>query len=229
MPRRARSIEGGYAYHVLNRANAQATLFRKDADYEAFERILEEACEREPLRILAYCVMPNHWHLVVWPRVGEDRLVSEFMRWLTVTHVQRCHAHRRTSGTGSLYQGRFKAFPIQADEHLYAVLRYVERNPLRANLVARAEMWKWSSLWRTCRGNDSICKLLSPWPVPRPQDWVVRVNRAQSEAELTALRRSVRRGQPFGSERWTQLLVSRLGLDHTIRDRGRPRKAAEEK
>src|SRR5581483_3399563 len=133
MPRRARAIEGGYPCHVLNRANARLPLFTKEADYEAFERVLEEAYGREPLRILSYCLMPNHWHLVVWPKVGAGRQVSEFMRWLTVTHTQRWHAHRHTSGTGHLYHGRFKSFPIESDDHLYTVLRYVERNPLRAN------------------------------------------------------------------------------------------------
>src|SRR6516164_6532214 len=155
MPRRARAIEGGLAYHVLNRANARLPLFRKEADYAAFERVLEEALQREPLRVLGYCLMPNHWHLVVWPNAGADRQVSEFMRWLTVTHTQRWHAHRHTAGTGHLYQGRFKSFPIQADEHLYTVLRYVERNPVRADLVRRAEEWRWSSLWHWHKGDEA--------------------------------------------------------------------------
>ena len=145
MPRRARSIKGGLVYHILNRANARMTIFEKEADYAAFERVLEEAYAREPLRILGYCVMPNHWHMVVWPKRGADRQVSEFCRWLTVTHTQRWHAHHHTSGTGHLYQGRFKSFPVESDDHLYTVLRYVERNSVRANLVEKAEAWRWSS------------------------------------------------------------------------------------
>ena len=140
MPRRARSIQGGYAYHVLNRSNARAPLFLKEEDYAAFERIMEEAFGRVPLRILGYCVMPNHWHLVVWPEDAQDQQVSEFFRWLTVTHAQRWHAHYHSSGSGHLYQGRFKSFPIESDEHLYTVLRYVERNPLRHSLVERARL-----------------------------------------------------------------------------------------
>ena len=140
MPRRARSIQGGYVYHVLNRSNARAPLFLKEEDYAAFERIMEEAFGRMPLRILGYCVMPNHWHLVVWPEDAQDKQVSEFLRWLTVTHAQRWHAHYHSSGSGHLYQGRFKSFPIESDEHLYTVLRYVERNPLRAGLVERARL-----------------------------------------------------------------------------------------
>src|SRR3569623_757048 len=135
MPRRARSILGGYAYHVLNRANGRLRLFRKDADFAAFEEVLRQAQERLPLRILGYVVMSNHWHFVVWPKRDEGPLISEFFRWLTVTHTQRWHAHHGTSGMGHLYQGRFKSFPIAADEHLLTVLRYVERNALRAKLV----------------------------------------------------------------------------------------------
>jgi len=111
MPRRLRVSSGGFAYHVLNRAVARERIFRTARDYEAFERVLREAKERLPMRLLAWCVMPNHWHLVLWPRGDGD--LSEFMRWLSVTHTQRWHAAHHTSGTGPLYQGRFKSFPIQ--------------------------------------------------------------------------------------------------------------------
>ena len=111
------------------------TIFEKPEDYDAFERVLEEAVERTEMRLLAYCVMPNHWHLVVWPR--EDGELSRFTGWLTLTHTQRWHAHRHTTGSGHLYQGRFKSFPVQDDEHFLTVCRYVERNALRANLVER--------------------------------------------------------------------------------------------
>jgi putative transposase len=224
MPRRARSIQGGCVYHVLNRSNARQPIFRKDEDYEAFERVLEQAHAREPLRILAYCLMPNHWHLVVWPQAGRDRQVSEFLRWLTVTHAQRWHAHYHSSGTGHLYQGRFKSFPVESDAHLYTVLRYVERNAQRANLVAAATAWRWSSVWRFYRGDATSRSLLSDWPAARPRDWLHRVQRAQTKAELEALRRCVVRGQPFGSDAWCEKIIRRLGLASTIRPRGRPRK-----
>jgi putative transposase len=224
MPRRARSIQGGYVYHVLNRSNARATLFVKEEDYLAFERILDEAFRRVPLRILGYCVMPDHWHMVVWPRRGQDDQVSDFLRWLTVTHVQRRHARYHTSGSGHLYQGRFKSFPVESDENLYTVLRYVERNPLRANLVERAQDWRWSSLYRYTKGDDKSRQVLADWPIPRPKNWATRVNRAEGKKELEAIRRSVQRGQPYGSELWCERIVQRLGLESTLRPRGRPRK-----
>src|SRR5829696_9113510 len=148
MPRRPRAAIGGLCYHVLNRAVAGHALFDHAGDYAAFEKVLAEAQSRLPaLDLFTYCLMPNHWHLLVRPAADGD--LSEFMRWLTVTHTQRWHAHRRTSGTGHLYQGRFKSFPVEADDrHFRAVARYVERNPLGAGLCAAAEDWRWGALWR---------------------------------------------------------------------------------
>ena len=136
MPRRARVAPGGLVYHVLNRAVAGLPLFRKEADFEAFERIMIEAQSRHPTRILAWCAMRNHWHFVVWPR--EEGEVTAFFRWLAHTHVMRWHVAHGTTGCGHLYQGRFKSFPVQTDEHLLTVCRHVERNALTAQLAERA-------------------------------------------------------------------------------------------
>ena len=222
MPRARRVALGGLVYHVLNRANARMQLFAQDSDYQAFERVLTEAGERVGMRLLAYCVMPNHWHLVVWPRADGD--LSAFLGWLTMTHAQRWHASRRTVGSGHLYQGRFKSFPVQTDEHFLTVCRYVERNALRAKLVPRAEDWRWSSLWRRTHGDDKAQALLSEWPVPCPRQWLGWVNEPQTQAEVEALRRCVTRGQPFGSEIWVQRAAQRLGLEAALRPRGRPKK-----
>jgi REP-associated tyrosine transposase len=215
-----RLAKGGLIYHVLNRANGRLPIFEKDEDYRAFERVLVEVCDHIRMRLLAYCLMPNHWHLVLWPRVDGD--LSTFMRLLTLTHTQRWHAHRRSTGSGHLYQGRFKAFLVQSDPHLLTVCRYVERNALRAKLVKRAENWRWGSLWRHAYGDAKVRALLSDWPIPRPRNWVSRANRLESETELRALRRSVNRGSPFGSSRWVERTVKRLGLESTLRPRGRP-------
>ena len=135
MGRAKRAAVGGLIYHVLNRANARLPIFEKDEDYEAFERILEQAIERTGTRLLSYSLMPNHWHLVVQPI--ENGELSKFTGWLTLTHTQRWHAHRHSTGQGHVYQGRFKSFPIQDDLHFITVCRYVERNALRANLVSK--------------------------------------------------------------------------------------------
>ncbi|MBS0209391.1 MAG: transposase [Planctomycetes bacterium] len=222
MGRPLRAAEGGYVYHVLNRANARMTIFDDEADYEAFEKALWEAVERTKTRLLSYCVMPNHWHLVVWPR--QDGELSRFVGWLTLTHTQRWHAHRRSTGSGHLYQGRFKSFPIQEDDHLYTAGRYVERNALRARLVRRAEDWRWCSLFRWLRGSAEDKALLASWPVPRKASWTEYVNAPQTEAELLAIRRSVSRGNPLGDESWSDRAVRRLGLESTLRAQGRPKK-----
>ncbi|HUE17703.1 MAG TPA: transposase [Planctomycetaceae bacterium] len=224
MPRRARSLVGGYAYHVLNRANGRLRLFKKEADFAAFEQVLTEACARVPLRVLAYVLMGNHWHFVVWPRRGQEAQVSDFFRWLTVTHSQRWHAQHGTAGMGHVYQGRFKSFPIAADEHLLSVLRYVEQNPVRAELVSRAETWRWGSLYRRTRGTAEERALLTESPVPLGRLWTQRVNRPQTAAELAAIRRCVTRGQPFGGDAWRRKVARQHGLEHTFRSRGRPRK-----
>jgi putative transposase len=223
MGRPHRLALAGYVYHVLNRANGRLPIFQKDGDYEAFERILGQALEHVPgIRLLSYCLMPNHWHLVVWPR--RDGELSDFGHWLTLTHTQRWHAHYRDVGTGHLYQGRFKSFPIERDEHFLQVCRYVERNALRAGLVRAAEQWPWSSLWHRRQAERRPAGLLSEWPVAEPAGWVELVNRPQTEAEVAAIRRSVQRGRPFGPEAWCGRVAARLGLASTLRPRGRPRK-----
>ena len=221
MPRRARISTGGLAYHILNRRVGRLALFDKPADYMAFEKILNEAHERTGIRIAAYCLMPNHWHLVLWPR--DDGELSEVMRWITVTHTQRWHAHRQSFGSGPVYQGRFRSFPVQTDEHFLTVARYVERNALRAKLVKRAEQWQWSSLWRWAQGDPKLLAFLSDWPVKRPRQWVGWVNRPERASELEDLRCSAQRGRPFGSQGWVVRVAKRLSLESTLRPRGRPK------
>jgi len=201
---------------------ARLPLFEKAEDYRAFERVLQESFDRHPLPIYAYSVMPNHWHFVVRPETDEQ--LSAFFRWLTHTHTMRWHAHYGTQDTGHLYQGRFKTFPIEEDDHLLTVLRYVERNPVRAELCACAEDWEYGSAWRNVHGDQASRTLLAPWPIPRLRQWRSFVNKAQTEAEVESVRRSLLRGTPYGSERWITQSATRLELKHTLRSRGRPRK-----
>ena len=224
MARKPRHAPGGIAYHVMNRASGEMELFEDDADYEAFERVLAEAAERDrSVRVCAYCLMPNHFHLVLWPKA--DGTLSRFVQWLSMTHAQRWHAHRRTGGRGHLYQSRFKSFPIQQDEHFLSVCRYVERNPLRAGKVKRAQDWRWCSLWARSAGRKAAMHgLLADWPVERPRDWPARVNRAEDAKELAALRLARDRGRPYGDERWSARTAARLGIASALRPIGRPRK-----
>ena len=219
MPRTKRMYTAGVACHVLNRAVGRAEIFRSPADYAAFEELLAAACEAVPVRLLTFCLMPNHWHLVLWPQA--DRDLSVFMHRLTMTHTMRWHHAHHTMGTGPLYQGRFKSFPVASDEHFLTVCRYVERNALRANLVARAEDWRWSGLWH--RTHPGKLLQLSDWPVGPSDDWVSRVNQPHTTAELAALHTSVRRGLPFGSDAWRRATADRLGIRLEAGRAGRPR------
>lgn len=217
MPRVARQAVGGLCYHVINRGNGRATVFHKEADYQAFVSLMAAACTRRPMRVLAFCLMPNHFHFVLWPEHDGD--LSRWMQWFMTTHVRRYHGHHGSSG--HVWQGRYKSFPVQDDAHLFTVLRYVERNPLRAGLVKHAEDWRWSSL--AYRRQGAATALLHPPPLPLPRDWRRRVNQAESDAELAALRRSVVRGAPWGSASWVERTARDLGLEATLRPRGRPR------
>jgi len=211
-------------FHVLNRGVGRRNLFDKAGDFEAFERVLKETLRLRPMRVCGYCWMSNHWHFVLWPESDGD--LAAFMQQLTNTHVKRWKEHRGETGLGPLYQGRYKSFPVQTEDYFYQVVRYVERNALRANLVERAEQWLWSSL---CPGREESQRdILSAWPLARPANWIELVNEPQTEAELEALRHCVNRGTPYGEKSWVETTAARLGLAATLRLRGRPRKSADD-
>ncbi len=207
---------------MLNRAVARLAIFEKPEDYTAFMRVLDETWQLVPLPIYAMVAMPNHWHFVVRPTADDQ--VSDFFRRLTVMHTMRWHAHYKTGGTGHLYQGRFKSFPIQSDEHLLTVIRYVERNPLRAQFTPLAEDWLWGSAHARQPAAGECRWLAIPDDPPLPRTWRSWVNRPETDAEVKAVRTCIRRGLPFGDDRWVKSSAVRLGLECTTRPRGRPRK-----
>ncbi len=221
MGRTLRVDIGNELYHVLNRANARLPIFKKEKDYEAFENILEEAKDKYSMRILAYCLMPNHWHLILHPKKDGD--LNLFMQWITLTHTQRWHAHYHSVGYGHIYQGRYKSFLIQNDRYLLSVCKYVESNAFRANLTKKAEDWKWSSLWRREQGNSKQKELLSSWPVDTPKDYLASINRSQAEKELGYIRECSNKNRPFGDDSWLDKVVNKFGLEMTLRNPGRPK------
>ena len=222
MSRHNRTTPGGIPFHVLNRAVGRRTLFSTAEDYIVFLETIAETLLTRPMRVCSYCVMPNHWHLILWPEL--DGALSAFVQHLTNLHVKRWKKAHGEVGYGHLYQGRFKSFPVQSDTYFYTVVRYIERNPVRANLVRSADQWPWSSLGQTSLEAPIP---MAPWPVPEPptagrQEWVDWVNWPQTEAELAALRTCVSRGQPFGDQAWVQATAGQLDLGSTLRPRGRP-------
>lgn len=168
MPRRPRRGCGQLVFHTLNRAVQNTIIFQHPDEYAEFLGQFREAADRFAVRILSYAVMPNHWHLVVWP--STDHGLSASMHRLSARHAQLWRERRGSRGRGAVYQGRFKAIAVQNDGHLLRLCKYVERNPLRARLVARAEDWPWSSASPMALSPDR--PVLSAWPVSKPADWL---------------------------------------------------------
>jgi len=221
MPRQARINPGGIVYHVLNRAARRKRIFRYPADYRAFETCLAETREMKKMRILAHCIMPNHWHLVLRP--GHDGALGPFMQRLTITHVRRWKEPHDEVGLGPLYQGRYKPIPVRSDEHLLVLIRWVEANALHAGLVNRAEDWPWSTA-SSRYGKHGNPTVLSGWPVPKPSNWHAWVNESWEPIQLKRIRECVQKNRPFGPNAWANETAKKLGIESSLRARGRPRK-----
>lgn len=222
MPRRKRITKGGIAYHVMNRANGRLRIFNKDLDFIAFENILAEGIERFDMRFCGYCIMSNHWHLLLWP-IADDTM-PDFMHWITLTHTQRWHIAHGTTGIGHLYKGRYKSFPIQSNWRYLKAMQYIESNPLRAGLVETAADWKWSSFAH--RYDTRNAKPFKPnaGPVPLPKNWHELVNEPFEEKDSVELANCIKRGCPYGEKDWTTKTAEQLNLQSTLRTKGRPRK-----
>ena len=222
MARVKRLEVGAMVYHALNRANFRSALFKKEAHYQDFLEVVKEGLSLVPMRLLAYCLMPNHWHMVLYPRADGD--LSKFMQRITLTHTQRYHAKTRTVGYGHIYQGRYKSLPVEMGGHFMTLVRYVERNAKRAGLVKKAEDWPWSSVYVRLYGNEEQKRMLSPWPVAEPKDYVQWLNRSQPKEEIENIRYAIKRSRPYGSEKWVSRAVAQFGLENTIRNPWRPGK-----
>lgn len=220
MARNARVDVGDTVYHVLNRAVGRLRIFTTADDYRDFLIILEEAREKTDMRVLAFVIMPNHWHLVVYPRNNKD--MGLFMHQLTNVHTRRVHAKTETTGTGPLYQGRYKSFPIEDDAHLLTVLKYVERNPVRAKLVKKCEEWRWGSAWLRSQSSELRKRFIDDPPLELPKNYRTWINARENEESVEQLRNSVRRGTPFGSDVWVENMIKKHELISTVRKPGRP-------
>jgi putative transposase len=222
MPRTARVSVGDTAYHVINRSNGRVTIFDNEKDFNHFESLILEAKELTNMRILAYCIMPNHFHLVLYPR--NDGNMGEFMRWLTTTHVRQRRTMEGSIGSGHLYQGTYKSFPVERDKYLVDLIRYVEQNPLRAKLVKKAENWRWSSLYGRLHGSIMQKKILDKLITELPENYLKSVNEMYNGEKLAEFRRSLNKCTPFGSEKWVSNMVEKFNQISTTRNPGRPKR-----
>jgi putative transposase len=227
MGRPTRPIDDGFVYHALNRGNNRAAVFADDADHAAFLEALDRTRGRYPFHLFGYCLMTNHFHLLVRPEPGQS--ISRILQSLSVAHTWRHHRRHRTSG--HVWQGRFKSPVIQDGPHLLVVLRYIEANPTRAGMVADPGDYRWSSY--PAHGLGRPDPLLSPFPewddlgdtdAQRHARWRGLVAAPQEESELRAVRDSARTGRPLGAPAWLESAAARLGVELNPRPRGRPRK-----
>lgn len=208
-------------YHVINRANGQLRIFENDDLYRDFEYLLNEMRETYDMRILAYVVMPNHWHLLLYPKHDGD--LSKCMSWLGTAHSRRYHAQTKTIGGGHLYQGRYKSFLVQDDVHLLSVLKYIERNPVRARLSKSADAWRWGSAFRRMKGTGEQKKLLAESPSPLPRNYAQWIDAPEPSEDLSAIRISVLKGVPYGRNSWRESMIEKYELEATTRNPGRPK------
>ena len=222
MPRHKRISPDGFVQHVLNRGDHRETLFHKPGDFHAFLLVLAETACRIPMRILAYCIMRNHFHLLLWPYKGID--LPDFMHLLMNLHIGRYLRHYPPASPGHIYQSRYTNSIVETGTSVLAVAKYVEANGLNAGIVTRAEDYRWSSASPYALGDDR--PLLSEWPIPKPAEWLTLLNLRTPAQELQRIQRSAARGAPYGSQSWVDRMVKDYRLEHTIRRRGRPTREA---
>jgi putative transposase len=222
MPRRSRAGISHVVFHVLNRAVQGLTLFEGCHEYARFLEILVKTMRRAPMRLLAYTVMPNHWHLVLWPDRDQD--LALFMKLLTGIHAQEWRRLKGTTGRGAVYQGRYKAIAVQQDAHFLRLCRYVERNAVRAKLVASAQDWLWTSASMRTGGPERPA--LTPWPIRRPEDWLELLNTPEPPGALNRLRSAIRAGRHYGTPSWRFRTAQQLRWPGGDRGPGRVWEAA---
>jgi putative transposase len=225
MGRLPRVIDEGLVYHAINRGNNRADVFADDTDFVAFLQSLVATKQRYPFQLFGYCLMTNHFHLLLRPDSGQS--ISRILQSLTVAHTWRYHKRHHTSG--HVWQGRFKSPVIQDDSHLLVVLRYIEANPLRARMVRDLSEYRWSSFAQHGIGQDD--PLLDAFPewsdlgrteAQRRKHWRAKLRREQDETELAAVRKSLQSGRPLGTSDWIDSVAKRLDIELNPRPRGRP-------
>lgn len=217
MPRKPRILADGHIYHVLNRGNDKKKIFHTNGDYAIFINLIERAKGLFPVKIYAYCLMPNHYHFVM----SSDKAIniSKFVHWLATSHAHRYHKYYGT--TGHIWEGRYKSFMVQQDSYLLMVLRYVEANPVRGGLVISAKDWEWSSLRQRIKLSDK--SIIDQCDISLPNNWADYINEPLNNYEIKKLRKSVIRQRPYGEKKWQLDVGNKFGLISTLRSQGRPK------
>ena len=192
MPKRRRFIEPNSIQHIVNRGNDKKVIFPEPVDYGSFLVLLREARERYEVELYGYCLMPNHFHLVVRPADLDE--IAAYMHFVQSSHACDLRACDRSRGHGHVFQRRYWNKPVEGDGYLLKVIKYVEANPVRARLVGRADQWEWSSMWDRVTGERD---LLHPCPLRLPDDWPLIVSMPLQQPDLDRIRRPTKRGRPM--------------------------------
>ncbi len=221
MARQPRLDIADQIFHVINRSNARWDIFKIDKDFQGVLKSLQETLELIPIDIFAFCVMSNHWHFIVKPKTNGD--MGQFFGKFTQKATQRWHTKHGTVGSGHLFQGRFKSFLVEKDEYFLQLVKYVEANALRAKIVKKAEEWPWSSLSLKLKNPGLAQKLLAPWPIEVPKNYLTLVNLPVPKVQLDNIRTSIEKSRPFGSEFWVGRQANKYNLGFTLRKPGRPK------
>ena len=205
MARLARVVAAGVPHHVTQRGNRRQPVFFGPDDYAAYRALLAEGCKAAGVQVWAYCLMPNHVHLILVPPEPDAlrAALGEVHRRYTL------HVNRREGWRGFLWQGRFASFPMD-ETYLLACARYVELNPVRAKLVRRARDWRWSSARAHLDGRDDGLVKTAPL-LERVPDWAGLLGRGLGEDEHEAIRSGERTGRPLGAAAFVTRLEKRLG------------------
>lgn len=221
MARQPRLDISDQIFHVINRSNARWEIFKNEKDFQGVLKSLLETLELIPIDIFSFCLMSNHWHFIVKPRTNGD--MGRFFGKFTQKSTQRWHTRHGTVGTGHLFQGRFKSFLVEKDDYFLQLAKYVEANALRAKMVKNAEDWPWSSLYLRLRNPELGKKILTPWPIDMPKNYLSLVNQPLPKTQLIHIRTSIEKSRPFGSESWISRQVNKYDLGYTLRSAGRPK------
>lgn len=196
MPTKPRIQAGNVVYHVMNRAIRNLSPFQTDRDYLEFEKILRRALEKYKVRVISYCIMPNHWHLLLWPCA--TGVLSRFVQWISSVHAKLWNRTHSAVGRGAIYQSRYKSIPVKSDGHLLVAMRYVEQNPLRAGLVKKPRHWRWSSAHERTLKLRNVTPIITTEQTPVPPDFVSELDERTSRVELGVIRTHIRKSIPFG-------------------------------
>ena len=219
MSRPKRIEKGMMLYHVSNHTWKHLRVFGSKANRQLFVEAMSQVQQRVPVRIVSYCILKDHWHILLW--MNRVPRLSEFMKRLLVMHSQRWHSIHNSLGGGTLYTGRYKSFPVQKS-HCCSVMRFIESHPVRSGEVDNPLDWEFGSYF--CRYEDTPPLELSQPPNACGSNYRQLVKRGSPQKDLAAIRNSIKRGAPYGDPAWVARTAKALELESTLRRRGRPSK-----